>query len=209
MTDSRDGKVYKTIVIRGRTWMAQNLNYGTRINGTLATDNQANDAVVEKYCYNDLETSCDKYGGLYQWAEAMALPASCNTTSCAASIATGYHQGICPTGWHVTKGSDIAQMTSNLAPGAEAYELKAGTDWSGGGIGTNSTGLTVLGAGVRSSTELGGGFFSITSSSRFWYADEYDADGGNGARFTTSNDIGAMSGAYKSYGTSIRCVQDY
>jgi uncharacterized protein (TIGR02145 family) len=147
MTDSRDGKVYKTINVNGKVFMAQNLNYGTRVNGTLATENQSNDGVDEKYCYADLEANCTKYGGLYQWAEAMDLPTSCNTTSCAASIAPGHHKGICPTGWHVTKSTDWGYASIGLAVGGAAYEMKAGTDWSGGGIGTNSTGLTVLGGG--------------------------------------------------------------
>ena len=49
--DERDGKIYKTIEINNRVWMAQNLNYDTT--GT--------------YCYNDIEENCERYGRFYSY----------------------------------------------------------------------------------------------------------------------------------------------
>ncbi len=62
-TDSRDNKTYRSVVIDGKTWMAENLNYDVPNN---ATD----------VCYDNNPDNCAKYGRLYDWATAMeACPA--------------------------------------------------------------------------------------------------------------------------------------
>ena len=81
-----EGQWYSTVQIGSQCWFAENLNVGTRIDGTAeSTDN----GTIEKYCYGDVADNCDTDGGLYQWDEAMQY----STTSGA--------QGICPTGWHI------------------------------------------------------------------------------------------------------------
>ena len=59
------------------------MNIGIRIDGNVA---QSDNELIEKYCYNNAEDSCDVYGGLYQWNEAMQY-----------SLAEGV-QGVCPEG---------------------------------------------------------------------------------------------------------------
>ena len=59
--------------------MAENLNVGEKIYGF---EDQEDVSKIERYCYNDDTTNCGKYGGLYQWAEAMLLPFKCNSKSC-------------------------------------------------------------------------------------------------------------------------------
>jgi uncharacterized protein (TIGR02145 family) len=56
-TDSRDGQKYKTVVISGKKWTAENMNVKT---GT-------------SWCYGDDESNCKKYGRLYAWPTAAKM----------------------------------------------------------------------------------------------------------------------------------------
>ena len=84
------------------TVMAENLNIGEMV---LGENDQNDDTKIERYCYNNDTTNCDKYGGLYQWAEMMQLPSRCNTESCSDWIERD-HQGICPEGWRLFTWDD-------------------------------------------------------------------------------------------------------
>ncbi len=91
LTDIRDNKVYSTVHIGSQCWLASNLNYGVIL---ASTQDQRDNCVAEKYCYNDNPTNCTNHGGLYQWDEVMRFDE------------TPADQGFCPPGWHIPSEND-------------------------------------------------------------------------------------------------------
>ena len=68
LTDSRDGKTYKTVKIGNQVWMAENLNYAyTAV--PYQYKNDVSDST--SWCYDNDPTNCTKYGRLYTWSAAM------------------------------------------------------------------------------------------------------------------------------------------
>jgi len=204
MTDPRDGKTYKTIVIDGMRVMAENLNYGTMIP---VTQDMSDENAAEKYCYDNDEANCDLYGGLYQWNEAADLPLSCNDGYCTAQI-NDPHQGICPPGWHMPTGSDWYFPIGAYTPETKGSILKsAGNYWEGGDYETNESGFSALPGGWY---DPNFGFKSIDTRAFFWEITEH-ATNGVGAYWRTLD--GALSSfsrgqGYKNSGVSVRCWED-
>ncbi len=209
-TDPRNGRSYYYIKIIGEdylgkkdsvTIMAENLNIGKMV---LGTEDQKDDKVIERYCYNNDTTKCDEFGGLYQWAEMMQLPSRCNTESCADLIEEN-HRGICPEGWRLMTDLDFY-----IAWHAETNEYGIrGTRSSYGFAGNNYSGLSLTGAGLRMSE---GGFESLIETFFWAYPQEHSADANKYVRTgsVSSFDDGGPSstaGGGKNTGRSVRCVK--
>lgn len=148
------GQTYNTVEIGTQCWLKENLNIGLNINGN---QDQSNNSVIEKYCYNNQESNCQIYGGLYQWGEAMQY-----------SEIEG-NQGICPSDWHVATDQDWIIMADFLGGAAEAGgKLKeAGTThWMPPNTGaTNISGFTALPNGNRKND---GGFTDLRLHGDYW-----------------------------------------
>ncbi len=202
--DERNGRSYYYITIRGKnskgeadsvTVMAENLNIGKMIGSGL---DQANDTLIERYCYDRDTTNCDRYGGLYQWAEMMQLPSRCNTESCADSIKPN-HQGICPDGWRLLTQEDFYIV---LHADGNTHGI-AGVRSSYGFNGFNSTGYSLIGAGYVWDRRLS----SINEGTYWFYPEENaenpDAKAAAGAQLS---DL-IVTKASKLNGFSVRCVK--
>ena len=171
-TDERNGRTYYYLTIRGKnskgeqdsvTVMAENLNIGKMVG---ITKDQADDATIERYCYDRDTTNCDRYGGLYQWAEMMQLPSECNTKSCADLIQPN-HQGICPDGWRLLTQEDF-YIVINADGNTHGI---AGVRSTYGFNGFNSTGYSLVGAGYVWDRRL-----SSIKEGTYWYYPE-EAEG--------------------------------
>lgn len=209
--DERNGRSYYYITIRGKnskgeadsvTVMAENLNIGKMI---YYDDYQTDDSQIERFCYNDDTTNCDRYGGLYQWAEMMQLPNDCNTKSCADLIHPN-HQGICPDGWRLLTQEDFYIV---LHADGNTHGI-AGVRSSYGFNGFNSTGYSLVGAGYvwnRKLTRIG--------EATYWYYPEEGSYSEDGEVISTAFVAStSRSGEYlseqetlKTQGLSVRCVK--
>lgn len=168
LVDTRDGKSYSTTLIGTQCWFTQNLNVGARINGTV---DQSNNSIIEKYCYLDLESNCNNYGGLYQWAETVQyLNGTSNTTSWN-PVPSGNVTGLCPPGWHVPSDAEVTTLTTLLGgetvAGGKMKEVGT-SHWASPNTGaSNSSGFTALGSGYRFSD---GTYINLTYGGPFWTA---------------------------------------
>jgi len=196
IVDSRDGKSYTTILIGTQCWMAQNLNIGTLVIGT---SEQTDNSIIEKYCYADLESNCDVYGGLYQWNELMQY------------VITEGVQGICPTGWHVSTNSEWTTMIYYLGgwnfAGGKLKEIGT-THWLYPNTGaTNESGFTALPGSLR---QPGYSFYGLTGCGTWWSSTEYD-DGTGAIDYYigyNSTNVSNFGMGEKNFGLSVRCLKD-
>ena len=205
--DERNGRSYYYITIRGKnskgeadsvTVMAENLNIGKMIGSGL---DQANDTLIERYCYDRDTTNCDRYGGLYQWAEMMQLPNDCNTKSCADLIQPN-HQGICPDGWRLLTQEDFYIV---LHADGNTHGI-AGVRSSYGFNGFNSTGYSLVGAGYVLNRKLK----NIGESAGWFYTEEGVDAPAEGAFVSSTAKTGDIFSTYemaKTNGLSVRCVK--
>jgi len=203
--DPRDNREYYYIQITGEDTagkaasikvMAENLNVGEFIRGR---KNQEDDSKIERYCYDNDTTNCNKYGGLYQWAEMMQLPSRCNTESCADMIKPN-HQGICPSGWRLLTYNDyyIVVHADNNEDGVEGTR-------AGRFGGSNDTGYSLIGAGY-----LWDHVSSNVGETTYWYYPAESSDDGDLFVYASAQSRSSTGNpkykVYKTHGFSVRCV---
>lgn len=191
MTDSRDGKIYKTVTIGSQTWMAENLAFDYKVDG-VSYGTYAN-------------PDCDKCGLYYTWAAAMDSAAvfSTNAFGCGSSKTCSVKipaRSICLEGWHLPDSTEWEKLYSTMGKIAYAMQAKGFDELPDA---TDSYGFSVLPAGGFNN----GRFLFVGSVAYFWSATEYFSDGAY-VWFLDASDAKLSNGGYKGSGFSVRCLQD-
>jgi uncharacterized protein (TIGR02145 family) len=200
-----ENQVYHTIPIGNKCWLQENLNVGDKIYGNTE---QMNNSLIEKYCFADSELNCEKYGGLYQWAEALQYKNNATNTSHPSVPFSGYVRGICPEKWHIPE-YHFSEMGGSLGNSNDGNKLKAIGEGTPPGAGTNTTGFSALLSGWRNST----GSSALFTQQNIWtfFLTTYLAPNpsntyGRHVNYNTSNFW--MSDGAKKNGISVRCLHD-
>jgi len=202
INDVRNGKIYNTVLIGTQCWLKENMDIGTLINGG---QDQTNNSIIEKWCYNDLESNCAVYGGLYQWDESMQY----DTTSGV--------QGICPSGWHFPTDSEwkilegIADSQYGVGnpiwnqEGMRGFDagknLKSTSGWNNNGNGLDIYGFTGLAGGYYY-----GGFDLLGGWTYFWTSSQKDPNG-KWCRGLTGDQVYRTANS-KGVGFCVRCLKN-
>jgi len=228
-TDTRDGKIYGWVRICEQVWMMENLSYNIRgkcygESGYVAL--QLDDGTIydlTTITNTQIQNNCDKYGRLYDWVTALALPSSCNSNSCNSQISTN-HQGICPSGWHIPSNAEWAKLyhcvdgtdyvegisgTQYASQTADKY-LKATSGWSSNGNGMDTYGFTALPGGFGVLDDDGYFYLTVGKFAR-WHSSS-EANAAKTFFWGMDHDTeGASYGTFPkkpNYLCSVRCVQN-
>ena len=107
LTDSRDGKTYKTVVIANQTVMAENLKFEYRL------ENE-----VTMFCGVDSLDECEKNGPFYTWTAAVDS-AGLFSDDCKDCGQKGVYpkqkvRGICPEGWHIPNKTEWTTLYKSM-----------------------------------------------------------------------------------------------
>jgi uncharacterized protein (TIGR02145 family) len=188
------GRNYNTVLIGDQCWMAENLNVGTRINGS---QNMSDNGTIEKYCIDDNENNCDEYGGLYLWDEMMEYTTTQGT------------QGICPNGWRLPTDDEWTTLTDFLGGDdvAGGKMKEAGTShWCSPNTGaTNSSGFTALPGGNRG---ISGSFCNLGNHGYWWSSTERSGTVAWNRHLYHDRDQVYRYYFNKPDGFSVRCLKD-
>ncbi len=196
LTDERDGKSYKTVVIGSQTWMAQNLDYQSE----------------NSFCFNDSAAYCARLGRLYTWASAMdsAGTWSLSGKGCGYGVVcspTNPVRGVCPEGWHLPTMAEYEDLF--VATGGRSTAplmLKSTTGWYKDRNGIDAFGFSAFPAGSWN----GNYFLGSITSATFWTTTEDYELSVFGFNLDYDSQVATTYNKYfKEYAFSVRCLKDY
>jgi len=181
--DQRDGKVYPSVSIGGKCWMAKGLAFN-------ASGSQANTGAYHP----------DSVGRYYLWTNALQGSPALTLGG------TGIVKGVCPTGWHLPSKEEFDALSAAVVD--DGNTLKRQDQGGGTGQGTNTTGFGQILAGRYSASTST--FQSVGASSFLWSSTEgaTTARAYYQAMDNTFPDIYVIEGLHANLFYNVRCVKD-
>jgi uncharacterized protein (TIGR02145 family) len=220
-------------VCGSQVFMTANMDVGTMIPGA---NEQMNNSLLEKYCYNNTPANCTTYGGFYQWAEALGEPYSSNSSSIGGAwqscdpCGSSGRQGICPFGYHIPTDKEWSRyewcVENNISPTGTTplTTFQGNTGWRGTNDPTIGPAAKLKASASNSpawdgtnasgfralpaGARWGGGFISLGSVAYFWSATENTAIFAWYRRLDTGDWQSARLNSGKTQGLSVRCLKN-
>ena len=196
LVDKRDGNVYKTAIIGGKRWMAENLRYA--------------DSVTSVNLKGSIScSSCDIMGVSYSWSAAMNLDQKWNEAVAGGMISLP-RRGTCPEGWHIPDTLEWKVLANSTS--YASLQMKGFSGWT---TATNASGFSALPSnytywgGVVVSTEF------LTATECTDSEDSYECGSRAYVFYISSADgasVSKMGDWYRSKRSNswfVRCIQDY
>ena len=199
LVDSRDNNVYKTVMIGGMRWMAENLRYADSIASV--------NLVGQTKCYNNQEKNCEIGGRYYSWTAAVNLDSKWLWTS-ATRLIGEQHRGICPEGWHLPSTEEWSMLQATCYSGnySDCYAIGFSnwtetTDYSG------FSALPVGGCDLHYNTNE---CYSVGDYVYYWSSSEDDGKNTGNTPYYNAGTAYLYDYMYnyKTNAYAVRCVQD-
>ena len=185
-------KIYHTVQIGDQCWLKENIDVGTMISGS---QDQTNNGIIEKYCYDDNPGNCEIYGGLYTWDEVMKYSSSETKV-----------QDLCPSGWRLPTSDELGTLKTFANDDGSA--LKDASQGVGTSTGTNTSGFSALLAGTRGAVRNNGSHFShLRVYGFFWSSTEYNPFYGYVLELDYSHNDILLYVNGKAAAFSLRCIK--
>ena len=178
------GRTYRTVVIGGKEWLAENLDF--KFSGLAFGQSETSSSEPRGNYYKNNSSSYGKYGILYNWIAVKYLEDN--------------KSSLIP-GWHVPTTAEWDALAKAVGASVAGTKLKSTTDWSSG-AGTDDYGFSALPAGYYS-----GSFYYLGSRAYFWTATEFNSSNAYRRSFNTGASMGSDSYG-KSSQCSVRLVKD-
>jgi uncharacterized protein (TIGR02145 family) len=188
---------YRTVKIGDQTWMAENLNYN--VEGSKCYGEEEYRAEYSTSA-SEIQTNCNKYGRLYNYATAMT---------------------VCPSGWHLPSYEEWQQLINYIridnacySSACQGRHLKAKSGWNdyngASGNGEDTYSFSAMPGGYGSAYGSLFGFSLIGDIGAWWMSSNPPPPYNNSMSMCMSrfDESVSLYSLYNASLGSVRCVQN-